>query len=100
MEGKNKVESLLSNVEQYAETRFDLALLSMQEKMGNVISSAVSAVLLSVFGLFVLLFASIGGAWWLGEYVQSPSIGFFAVAGLYLLIAFIIYLNRDRWIRV
>jgi uncharacterized membrane protein YqjE len=100
MEEKSKVERLLSNVEEYAETRYDLALLNAQEKAGNVISSMASGMLLTVFSLFVLLFVSIGGAWALGEYFHSPSIGFFSIAGFYLLVAILVYVNREKWIRL
>ncbi|MFL5764092.1 MAG: phage holin family protein [Bacteroidia bacterium] len=100
MEGKNKVEQLLKHAEEYAETRFDIAVLNMQEKTGNVLSSMASAVLVTVFSLFVILFASIGGAWLIGEYFKSPSIGFFSIAGFYLLLGLIIYMNREKWIKL
>jgi hypothetical protein len=47
-----------------------------------------------------LLFASIGAAWLLGEYLNSPSIGFFSVAGFYLLVTFVLYINKEKWIRL
>jgi hypothetical protein len=100
MEEKNKVEKLFKHMEEYAETRFDLVVLNIQEKMGNVASSVASAVLLSVFSVFILLFASIGGAWMIGEDFQSPSIGFFSIAGFYLLVAVLIYINREKWIKL
>jgi hypothetical protein len=50
--------------------------------------------------LIALMFISIGGAWYLGEYLQSPSIGFLSVAGFYLLITIILYVNREKWIKL
>ena len=100
MEEKNNVERLLKHAEEYAETRFDLAVLNVQEKTGNVLSSVASGFLLTVFSLFVILFASIGGAWMLGEHFHDPSIGFFSIAGFYLVIAVLIYVNREKWIRL
>jgi hypothetical protein len=99
MEEKSKLEKMFGNMKEYAETRFDIVVLNAQEKATNVIASVVSSAILGLLGIFILLFLSIGGAWALGEYLHSPSIGFFAVAGFYLLVALILYANREKWIR-
>lgn len=100
MEEKNKVEKMFTDIKDYAETRFDIALLNIQDKTTGVISSMASAVILGTLGLIALMFISIGGAWYLGEYLQSPSIGFFSVAGFYLLVAIVLFANREKWIKL
>lgn len=99
MEEKNNVEKLLSNVKEYAEVRFDLISLNFQDKLSIVVSSLVSIVIISVLTLLIFLFASIGAALWLGEYFQSASIGFFCVMGFYVLLTFLLLLNREKWIK-
>lgn len=99
MEEENKVERLLKHVEEYAETRVDLIALNVQDKLGSILSSIVSIVILWILSIFVLMFASIGAAWWIGDYFNSPSMGFFAIAGIDLLIAIIIFFNREKWVK-
>lgn len=100
MEELNKVEKLAEHIKEYAETRFDLVVLNAQDKFTNILSSLVVSATGIVLGLFVLLFASIGAALWLGECLQSSFLGFFCVAGFYLLVAIIVILNREKWIKM
>jgi len=100
MEEKNKLEKMFTDIKDYAETRFDIVVLNAQDKATHVISSMASAVILGTLGFFILLFLSVGAAWSLGEYLHSPSIGFFSIAGFYLLVALILYLNREKWIKM
>lgn len=99
MEEKNKVEKFLKDVKEYAEVRFDIVSLNFQDKFSDIVSSLVSVIILSVMALLILLFAGIGAAIWLGEYFNNASIGFFCITGFYLLLAFLILFNREKWIK-
>ena len=99
MEGKNKVEQLISNIKEYAETRFDIAALNIQDKIADVLSSLTSVIVVALLGVFIIFFSSVGIAWWIGRMFHNPSIGFFCIAGFYLLIAIVIILNRNKWIK-
>jgi hypothetical protein len=100
MEEKNKIEKMFTNIKDYAETRFDIAVLNIEDKATGVISSIASAVILGSLGLVALMFISIGGAWYLGEYFKSPSIGFFSVAGFYIVVGLVLFINREKWIKL
>jgi hypothetical protein len=100
MEEKNKLEKMFTDIKEYAETRLDIVVLDAQDKATHVISSIASAAIMGTLGLLILMFLSIGAAWSLGEYLESPSIGFFSVAGFYLLVALILFLNREKWIKL
>ena len=99
MEELNKVEKLAGHIKEYAETRFDLVALTLQDKVTSILSSLVSSIIGAILVLFVILFISIGGALWLGDYLHSPFIGFFYVAGFYLLVTFIMIFYREKWIK-
>lgn len=99
MEEENKVEKLLIHLKDYAETQFQLSILSVQNNFVNLLSSMASIVVLGVLLLFILLFTGIGTAIWLGEYFHNYFLGFFYIAGFYILILFIIYFNREKWIK-
>lgn len=100
MEEINKVERLLEHIEEYGETRLDILVLSMQDKLSNVLSSIASILILGILTMFFLLFVSVSTAWWIGEILHSPSMGFLSVAGFYFLVVLVIYLNREKWIKL
>lgn len=99
MEEKNKIEKFLKDIKEYAEVRFDLVSLNVQDKFSDIVSSLVSIIILSVMALLILLFAGIGAAIWLGEYFNNGWIGFFCITGFYLLLALLILFNREKWIK-
>lgn len=100
MEETNKIEKIFNDVKDYAETRFDIILLNAQDKGSGLISSIASIIILGVLGLISTMFLSIAAAWFLGEYLHSPSVGFLCVAVFYLLIVLILYVNRENWIKL
>jgi len=100
MEGKLKVEQLVGNLKEYAETRFDMAVLNTQDKMTDLLASIASMAIVVVCTLLILIFGSVGAGWWLGQLLHSPSLGFLCVAGFYLIVALIIFVNRDNWIKI
>jgi hypothetical protein len=100
MEEQTKIEKIISDVKDYAETRLDIAVLDAQDKATHVISSMAAGAVFGALGILVLLFLNIGLAWMLGEYFHSPSIGFFTVGGFYLLIGVLLYVNREKWIKL
>ena len=99
MEEKNKIEKFLINIKDYAEVRFDLVSLNIQDKLSILVSSLVSMMVLSVFALLVLLFAGIGAAIWLDGYFNNSYVGFFCIMGFYILVALIVLINREKWIK-
>ncbi|MES2285114.1 MAG: phage holin family protein [Bacteroidota bacterium] len=99
MEENHKVEKFLRDAKEYAEVRFDLVSLNIQDKFSDIVSSLVSIVILSVLALLILLFAGIGAAIWLGEYFNNAPVGFFCMTGFFILLAFILFFNRERWIK-
>jgi hypothetical protein len=99
MEEKSKLESLLGKIRQYAEARFDLAILNVQDKISDVFASVASILLMVFIGFFILLFISLGVAWYIGDRTGDPSMGFFSLAGFYILLALIVYFTRDKLIK-
>jgi hypothetical protein len=100
MEEKTKLDSLANHIKQYAEESFNLLLINLYEKVSRMISGATAAIIFAVFGIIVLLFASIGLAMWVGSMLESTFAGFFIVAGFYLLVAAVLYMVRDKFIRL
>ncbi len=100
MEGINRLEELVSNLKQYAENWYDIRLLKIQDRLSDVLSSIASAIVIGIISLFIIFFISVGAAWWIGQAFNNPSMGFFCLAGFYFLLAVVIILFRDKWIKL
>ncbi len=90
------MEALFERTKDYAETRADLFKLKAIKKTSEVGSSVVSLIVSwFLFSTFLFLF-NIGLAFWLGEILNATYYGFFALAGFYLIVGFIVYANRKK----
>ena len=54
--------------------------------------------LMLILGVFVLLFAGLGAAWWLGEAMDNIKAGFFIVCGFYLVLVVTLALTASKTI--
>lgn len=86
-EKKAHLEMLSHHVLDYLDTRRDLFILSLIEKGLSVSSSIISTAVWGFFGIMVLLFLGLGSAIYLGTLLNHPAIGYFLVAGVFLVIA-------------
>ncbi len=100
MEDKSNIDNLLLHAKDYAEERIKLVNLNLHDKASRALSGVASALVFSVCGIFVLLFLSLALAWWIGKQLDEAFLGFLIVGGAYLLIAIVIYINREKWIRI
>ena len=100
MEERSKLETLAEHAKDYAELRLELIKLDAAAKVSNVVSSVASAVVIGVLGLFILMFVSVGVAWWIGQANDNPSMGFFIVAGFYALLGGLFFALRDSLIKM
>ncbi len=100
MEVPSKVENLIDHAKEYAENKLDLIALNVQDKASDVVSSIIAGLVLGIVSILILMFLSIGAAWWLGQILGSPSIGFFCIAGFYILLGIVVYSSREQLIRL
>ncbi len=98
MEEKVKIEYLVSHVKEYAEERMNLIMLNAQEKTSKAIAGTASVLILIVLGIFALGFMSTALAWFIGQQLEQAFLGFLIVGGVYLLIAILLWVNREKWI--
>lgn len=94
------IEMLFERAEDYTRTTVELAKLNAVDKTADVMSSLLSRLAVSiVFAMFALL-ANIGLSLWIGELVGKLYYGFFIVSSFYLLIAIILYIFKNEWIKM
>jgi hypothetical protein len=91
--------TLFEHAGEYLETRLDLLKLQAIDKASDAASSAVSRLAIVLIGVFALLLLNVGLSLWVGDLVGKDYLGFFIVAGFYILLAVIIHFAKDTWIK-
>ena len=90
-----KVDSLLSNLTGYVETRVELLKVEVKEDLSKGLAQAIAYLFIFfVFAVF-LIFLSVGAALWLGSSV-GPVLGFCIISVVYLIIGTILWFSRAR----
>ena len=93
------IETLLEGAVEYGKTTVELTKLKAVDRISDIAASLLS-VLFAWAALFLLiLFASLGLAFWLGGIFGKMYFGFLAVAGIYALLALLIHLFLSKWIK-
>lgn len=92
-------EKLISAAGELAETKIELARLKATEKVSESLASTVSIIMVFVFGGCALTIISFGLAFIIGEALDNISYGFFIIGAVYALTGWIVYINRQKWIR-
>ena len=92
-----KVDSLLSNLTGYVETRVELLKVEVKEDLGKGLAQGVAYLFIAfVFALFIT-FISIGIAVLLGRALGMVA-GFSIVAFIYLVCGLILWFSREKLI--
>jgi hypothetical protein len=94
-----KVKVLLTQVEEYGKTSFELARLKTVQKLIPAATAFTGNLfVLLTLSLFILLL-NIGISMWLGDLLGKPYFGFMTVAAFYLLIGIVLYFTAAKWLR-
>jgi hypothetical protein len=97
---ENSIKSILEKSSEYLETRIDLVKLKTVDKSSDIVSSAASAIAIALGVLSFLSMASIGLAFYIGHLLGESYYGFFVMAGFYAVIALLLYIFRNHWIKI
>ncbi|MEO6759600.1 MAG: phage holin family protein [Saprospiraceae bacterium] len=99
-ESRTRVGELTAHIIEYLDTRWDLFLLQLTEKGLNVVTGIVTVMIMLLFGSIVLIFASIGAAICLGQWLDNPAAGYFIMAAVFFILYFLINMFARNYIRV
>ncbi len=100
MEEKIKhFDELVNKADAYAKTSIELIKLKTVDKVADGTSSLVAwaAVIIALILFFIIL--NFGVAYWLGTLMGQLYLGFFVVAGFYALVASVLFIFRNKWIK-
>jgi len=93
---RSKVEKLTDHVEGLLKTYYRLTLVRATQKAANIGSTFLNVWLVVVLVFFMLLFGSLGLAWWLGDIMNSRTGGFLIMAGIFLLLVITLVVLRKK----
>jgi predicted transporter len=95
-----RAEELAGHVKEYVNNRLRSVKLSAAEKISKVAANLIALTITMVIMLFFTVFASIALAFVLAEWTGKLYWGFLIVAGLYLLLAAIIWVAKERLLQL
>ncbi len=90
------LEEFFTKLKDYAETRVDLVKLIAINKVSGFMSTVIAMIMLLMILFTAILCISIGLAILIGHLLGAVYYGFFIIAGLYLIIGFVLYANRGN----
>jgi hypothetical protein len=90
----DQIKNLYKEIKVYINLRISYLRLNMAEFLIRFFSGFVLWGVIFLFLFFVLVFGSFAFAFWFGELTGKMSLGFLIIAGLYVLLALLIYAFR------
>lgn len=94
------IEILFERVEDYTRTTIDLVKLNAVDKTADVLSSLLSRLTVSIVFVMFGFLVNIGLSFWIGELVGKIYYGFFIVSSIYLVLAIVLYIVKDKVLKM
>jgi Putative Actinobacterial Holin-X, holin superfamily III len=95
-----RVEDLAAHVREYVNNRIDSVKLSAAEKSSKLMANMIAKMAVLLIFVFFIVFASIALAYGLAKLTGEFYWGFLMVAGAYLLLGWIVWLLKEKIIRL
>ena len=89
---------LIDHIKDYVETQGELTRLNVLDKGSKASGAAVGGFILGVLALLFFIFMGIAFAFLINEFTGHDYIGFFVIAGVYLVTGILLAVNREKWI--
>ncbi len=89
-------EELKQIVIAYFEAKIQLYRIGAYEKVAKVTAVLFSSIVIAMLGFFLLFFLSISGGFFFGQLLNSNTLGFLIVFGIYLILFIIVIVNRKK----
>ncbi len=83
---QKKNETWIDNTGDLIDSYRNLITIRVVEHSSLGISISIIGVMYVIITVFILLFAGLGSAWWIGEQLNNMKAGFFIVGGFYVLL--------------
>ncbi|WP_432712271.1 phage holin family protein [Pedobacter sp.] len=98
-ENKEKnIEEIIADAKDYIEARMEYVRLYTVEKVSKLFADLLTSATVVICFVLAFLFGSVTLALFLGDVLGTATRGFGCVALLYLLIAIVVFLTKDKYI--
>ncbi len=98
-ENKEKsIEDLVSDAKAYLDTRVEYTRLYLVEKISKVFADLVTSAAVIICFILAFLFGTVTLALFLSDLLHSFTKGFGCVSLIYILLAIIVYVTKDKYI--
>ena len=94
------MEELARHARDYVKTRVEVVKLNTAAKVSTVTSNIVARIVAAVVFVFFLFFGGMAAGFALGEWLGKTYWGFLVVAGFYFLTGIIVWVAREKMIRI
>ncbi len=95
---EKEISDILDSAKTYIDTRLEYTRLYIVEKASKLVADMVTNLTVVICFVLAFLFGTFTLALFLSDVLGSYTRGFGCVAGIYLLLAIIVYLTKDRFI--
>src|SRR5947209_2662425 len=95
-EEKNKLEAFAGHLEEFITTYYQLTTVKAARKTTAITAEGFYLVVLVILCTFVLFFAGLGLAWWIGRLTSNMQQRYFIVGGFFLLLVLLLVLLRKK----
>ena len=96
MEEQTKIEELSDKFKTYLDTRYDLIVLNTSDKVSNIGSQFIAYLIIGILSLLFIVLFSIALSLYISAIYGSSFIGFFAVGGMYLVLAVVLFVFKKQ----
>lgn len=97
-EEKNKgIEEIVSTAKEYVDARVEYTRLYIVEKVSKIFADLVTNTAVAVCFILAFLFGTTTLAFFLSDVLGSFTRGFGCVALIYILLAFVVYFTKEKY---
>jgi phosphoglycerol transferase MdoB-like AlkP superfamily enzyme len=93
------IATLFERAENYSKTTIKLLKLNAVDKTAEIVSSLFSMLLVAMTVVLSIVIISLGFALWIGKLLGDTYYGFFIIGGFYLLVAIMLRIFREKWLK-
>lgn len=97
---KDLLNNFIEHAEDYLKTRQEYSKLLAVEKGSKALSAGITTLILFCIFLCFFIFISLAIAYLISEYTGKISTGFGIVGAFYLLAGIILYIGRERLLKI
>ena len=95
-----KAEEFVDHIREYVNNRISSVKLQAAERSSKVVSDLSAIAIVAAIMLVFVIFLSMGAAYALSGWIGEAYAGFLIVAGFWLLIAILVWMNKENLLRL